>query len=95
MIQPYQNNTQSMQVGNLVIENQQDKISIYGDIDLYQNAQGLQDAQKLQALLDNIVQTLIKQQLTTNPLTTNKEQAHGQQINPSQNGISQINNPFL
>ena len=34
MIEPFANNHQSMQIGELVIENQQDKITIYGDIDV-------------------------------------------------------------
>lgn len=66
MINPYQNNAQSMQVGNLIIENQEDKISIYGDIDVYQNAQGLKNAKMLQALFTDIVQALEKQETTAN-----------------------------
>lgn len=81
MIEPYQNNAQSMQVGNLIIENQEDKISFYGDIDLYQNAQGLKDAKTLQALFTEIVQILEQQDLTAN--------------SEQQDNIKQVTNPFL
>ena len=87
MIDPYQNNAQSMQVGNLIIENQEDKISIYGDIDLCQNAQGLKDAKTLQTLINRIVQVLETQCLTTN----HKPQS---QTTLSLN-TQQVTNPFL
>lgn len=55
MIDPFANNEQSMQIGNLVIENQKDKIIIYGDIDLAANEQGYEQAKRLHELTDKIL----------------------------------------
>ena len=52
---PFVNDAQSMQIGNLIIENQTDKITIYGDIDLYADKQGLEQAKHLQTLLTNVI----------------------------------------
>ena len=56
MIDPFANNHQSMQIGELVIENQTDKIIIYGDIDLYLNEIGFEQAKQLNELTSKILQ---------------------------------------
>ena len=56
MIEPFANNHQSMQIGELVIENQQDKITIYGDIDVTFDAAGHHQAQQLHELTTKIMQ---------------------------------------
>ncbi|MGP5493106.1 hypothetical protein ACTXNC_00225 [Psychrobacter celer] len=56
MIEPFANNHQSMQIGELVIENQQDKITIYGDIDVTFDAAGHRQAQQLHELTTKIMQ---------------------------------------
>jgi hypothetical protein len=56
MIEPFANNHQSMQIGELVVENQKDKIIIYGDIDLHFDALGHKQAQQLHALTGKILQ---------------------------------------
>lgn len=56
MIEPFTNNHQSMQIGDLVIENQTDKVIIYGDIDLQLNTIGYEQAQQLHALSGKILQ---------------------------------------
>jgi hypothetical protein len=55
MIEPFANNHQSMQIGELVIENQEDKIIIYGDLDLALDASGYEQAQQLHALTAKII----------------------------------------
>ena len=55
MIEPFANNHQSMQIGELVIENQQDKVVIYGDIDLMLNSAGHEQAQQLHELTSKIL----------------------------------------
>ena len=60
MIDPFANNHQSMQIGELVIENQQDKITIYGDIDLMLDASGYQQAQQLHELTTKVMQAFDK-----------------------------------
>ena len=55
MIEPFANNHQSMQIGELVIENQKDKIIIYGDIDLTLDSAGYEQAQQLHELTSKIL----------------------------------------
>jgi len=55
MIDPFANNHQSMQIGDLVIENQEDKIIIYGDINLVFNEAGYEQAQQLHELTSKIM----------------------------------------
>lgn len=55
MIEPFMNNHESMQIGDLVIENQEDKIIIYGDINLVFNDTGYEQAQQLHELTSKII----------------------------------------
>ena len=55
MIDPFANNHQSMQIVDLVIENQEDKIIIYGDINLVFNEAGYEQAQQLHELTSKIM----------------------------------------
>lgn len=55
MIEPFANNHQSMQIGELIIENQADKIIIYGDIDLQFDASGHEQALQLHELTGKIL----------------------------------------
>ena len=56
MIDPFANNHQSMQIGELIIENQTDKIIIYGDIDVHLDASGYEQAKQLHELASKILQ---------------------------------------
>lgn len=87
MIEPFANNHQSMQIGELVIENQVDKIIIYGDIELTLDATGYQQAQQLHALTAKIVQTFETHDIYSNNAEKSKE-------NDDQSGRN-IDNPFL
>ena len=60
MIDPFANDHQSMQIGQLIIENQQDKIIIYGDLDLTLDTIGRQQAQQLHNLTSKIIQVFDK-----------------------------------
>lgn len=60
MIDPFANDHQSMQIGQLIIENQQDKIIIYGDLDLTLDTIGRQQAQQLHDLTSKIIQVFDK-----------------------------------
>ncbi|MBB3107547.1 uncharacterized protein YfaA (DUF2138 family) [Psychrobacter luti] len=55
MIDPFTNNHQSMQIGDLIIENQEDKIIIYGDINLLFDEAGHEQAQQLHELTSKIM----------------------------------------
>ncbi|MFT5097140.1 MAG: NADPH-dependent 7-cyano-7-deazaguanine reductase QueF-like protein [Psychrobacter okhotskensis] len=69
MIDPFANDHQSMQIGELTIENQTDKIIIYGDIDLYLNEIGFEQAKQLNELTSKIIQHFEK----TSQYTINDE----------------------
>ena len=55
MIDPFANNHQSMQIGELIIENQEDKIIIYGDINLVLDEAGYEQAKQLHELSSKIL----------------------------------------
>ncbi len=87
MIEPFANNHQSMQIGELVIENQQDKIIIYGDIDLMFNASGYKKIQELHELTSRILQAFEENSSYINSEHESKEKN-------DQSGKN-IDNPFL
>ncbi len=87
MIEPFANNHQSMQIGELVIENQEDKIIIYGDIDLHFDDSGHQQAQQLHELTTKILQDF------ENSSHNSNEQLSS--IQKSDRPDNNIENPFL
>lgn len=87
MIEPFANNHQSMQIGELIIENQEDKIIIYGDIDLYLNAAGYQQAQQLHELTSKIMQAFAQNAESKEKRLSSKEKNDQSDKN--------IDNPFL
>lgn len=87
MIEPFANNHQSMQIGELVIENQQDKIIIYGDIDLTLDSSGYQHAQQLHELTTKIMQAFESNDSYSNIDDKSKQNDDHQGRN--------IDNPFL
>lgn len=87
MIDPFANNSQSMQVGDLIIENQKDKIIIYGDIDLHLNAQGYKQAQQLHELTAKILQAFVDSKKDSNNEALSKENNDRED--------KTIDNPFL
>ncbi len=58
MFKAYENDTASEAIYDLTLENQLDCINIYGNLQLTKDQQGLAAAKKLQALLNDVVQTL-------------------------------------
>ena len=87
MIEPFANNHQSMQIGELVIENQQDKIIIYGDLDLYLTKDGFAQAKQLHELTTKILAQFEK----TDQYTKMDEVSKSNDDWPDDN----IDNPFL
>ena len=57
-ISPFANESKSLGIGDLTIENRTDRISIYGSIDLTRDKAGLEHARMLKAVLDKVVQVL-------------------------------------
>ena len=91
MIEPYKNDHQSQQIGQLIIENQTDKVTIYGDIDLRRSKQGLAQAKQLQQLMTAIVETLEQAQADDSLLDDKHDSPDSQQIASQE---SSIDNPF-
>ena len=57
-ISPFTNESESLDIGDLTIENRTDRISIYGSIDLTRDKTGLEHARMLMAVIDRVVQVL-------------------------------------
>lgn len=57
-IKPYQNESESLAIGGLTIENRTDRVEIYGSLHLTRDKIGLADARSLKALLDSVVKAL-------------------------------------
>jgi hypothetical protein len=57
-ISPFANESESLGIGDLTIENRTDRVSIYGNIDLTRDKTGLEHARMLKAVLDEVVQAL-------------------------------------
>ena len=87
MIDPFANNHQSMQIGELVIENQEDKIIIYGDINLVLNDTGYEQAKQLHELSGKILSAFESKSLYITDEAKSKEK-------DDQSGKI-IDNPFL
>lgn len=87
MIDPFANNHQSMQIGELVIENQEDKIIIYGDINLVFDDAGYQQAQQLHELTSKILLAFENRSLYSNKESKSKEK--------DDQSDKIIDNPFL
>ncbi|MBJ6799728.1 hypothetical protein [Geomonas propionica] len=60
---PFANESESLQIGEFTIENRQDRVSLYGSIDLWRDKGGLRAAQELKTLLDSIVEVLEQESL--------------------------------
>ena len=58
IILPFANESESLGIGDLTIENRTDRISIYGSIDLTRDKAGLEHARMLKAVLDKVVKAL-------------------------------------
>ncbi|WP_199506906.1 MULTISPECIES: hypothetical protein [unclassified Psychrobacter] len=81
MIDPFANNHQSMQVGNLVIENQTDKVTIYGDIDITRDEAGREAIEALHQLTSAILNALDTQNLDA-PSNDNNDRSDTTIANP-------------
>ncbi len=59
----FQNESESLEVGKLTIENRTDRVTIYGSIDLTRDKAGLKAASDLKAVIDAVVAFLGAQDL--------------------------------
>jgi hypothetical protein len=60
---PYQNEEDSVTLGDLKIENRTDRVELYGSIHLTRDKAGLAAAQSLKAILDATVKALEAEKL--------------------------------
>jgi hypothetical protein len=62
-ITPFANESDSMGIGGLTVENRNDRVSLYGSLDITRDQEGLVHAEKLKVLLDDIVSVMKAEQL--------------------------------
>lgn len=60
---PYANESDVVEIGNLMLENRVDRITISGDIDLTRDQLGLAQARQLHRMLSDVVAVLESQAL--------------------------------
>ncbi|MGI4720552.1 MAG: hypothetical protein ACRYGO_11785 [Janthinobacterium lividum] len=60
---PYANEADVLEIGDLMLENRLDRITISGDVDLTLDKAGLADARRLHALLGAVVAALEAREL--------------------------------
>jgi DUF1009 family protein len=78
--QAYANEADVLEIGNLMLENRVDRITISGEVDLTADRQGLEHARRLQQALADIVKALESRDLP-------------EQLPPAQ--VETIANPFV
>jgi len=59
-LHPFANESESLQIGELTVENRTDRVSIYGSLDLTLDRPGLEHARRLKAILDLTVAEMEK-----------------------------------
>lgn len=79
-IDPFANEADSVEIGDLTIENRLDLVAIYGDIQLTRDKRGLEHAKALKAVLDAVVEVLENDRNLPDAI----------RYNP----IDEVNNPF-
>lgn len=52
LIKPFKNESDSLQIGDMTIENRMDRVSIFGSLDITLDQEGLKAAKELKAVLD-------------------------------------------
>ncbi len=62
-IDPFANESESLQIDDLTIENRTDRVSIYGSIDITRDRRGLEMAKMLAQLFDAIIGRLSQEDL--------------------------------
>jgi hypothetical protein len=62
-IHPYQNEKECLQINDLTIENRTDRLSIYGNLDLTRDKEGLAAARMLKEVIDQTVAALEQEDL--------------------------------
>jgi hypothetical protein len=70
-INPFQNESETLQISELTIENRLDRVSFYGSLDITKDKEGLANAQQLMDILGMVVMKLdgenLPDQVTVEP----------------------------
>jgi hypothetical protein len=72
-IRPFKNEKDSLQIGDLTIENRLDRVSIFGSIDITCDKEGLALARELKGILDLTLAELEKSELPEKITLTQEE----------------------
>lgn len=62
-INPFQNESETLQIGQLTIENRLDRVSFYGSLDITRDKEGLANARQLMGILGLVVAKLESEDL--------------------------------
>lgn len=81
MFKPFQQGTESHSIHDLTLENDQDRINIYGNLQIGKDQAGLAAAKALQAYFNDIVSVLEQEKDLPEQLSTASE--------------TEVENPFL
>jgi hypothetical protein len=79
-IDPFANESETLQLGDLTIENRKDRVTIYGSLDITRDKKGLEAAGMLEYLLKSIVARLATEDLPDSL--------------PSPQNVEVVKNPF-
>ncbi len=63
IIEPFRNESECLQIGDLTIENRLDRLTVYGSLDITRDKEGLKAARDLKAVIDLAVAELEKADL--------------------------------
>ncbi|MBB5018609.1 ribosomal protein L19 [Chitinivorax tropicus] len=74
-IVPFANETDSLQIGELIIENRKDRLECYGSVIITRDQIGLELARALKRQLDATIQALEAEPLPTQVMTGARERA--------------------
>lgn len=62
-IKPFANESETIAIDEMTIENRLDRIALYGSLDITKDKAGLEKARQLKAVLDSITETLAEHDL--------------------------------
>jgi hypothetical protein len=72
-IKPFENEEESLSIGDLTVENRTDRVELYGRIHLTRDRKGLEMARQMKALIDSVLGALEKaKDLPDEVVLTNK-----------------------
>jgi hypothetical protein len=63
IIKPFRNESESLQIGDLTVENRIDRVSIFGSIDITRDKEGVALARHLKEIIDLALAELEKEEL--------------------------------